>query len=170
MLSLCHTLKEVKAFQNQAEGPIVFLLTFWAMYFLMVLYTFFGKFSFSPYFWEPGGHHFLAEVYFCRNYTTERRLKRKKRRWLRWSKLTQWQYWHWPGGRLAGGRRLQTDTAWPGRGNPDLLPTQDTTSTLLLLSLSISVHGWFVFPSSPIPWVNILITFLFIKLDFYINP
>ena len=75
MLSLCHTLKEVRPFQNQAEGPLVFLLTFWAMHFLMVLYTFFGKFSFSPYFWEPGGHHFLAEVYFCRNYTTERRLK-----------------------------------------------------------------------------------------------
>ena len=64
MLSLCHTLKEVKAFQNQAEAPLVFLLTFWAMSFLMILYTFWHIELFT-FFWEPGGHHFLAEVNFA---------------------------------------------------------------------------------------------------------
>ena len=54
MLSLCHTLKEVKAFQNQAEGPLVFLLTFWAMYFLMVLYTFLANLAFHLIFGNQG--------------------------------------------------------------------------------------------------------------------
>ena len=80
--------KEDKAFQNQAEGPLVFLLTFWAMSILMILYTFWHNELVTFFLGSrrpplPGRSIFLPQIHY------RKKLKRKKRRWLRWSKLTQ---------------------------------------------------------------------------------